>query len=136
MYSRGTILTRREPFAEPNPKATPPVEGDARAAYNRVEVLGTSPIAYMGGAAGTWSGVSAQGVIVQPAAPAFGGTIDRPLGELQRDYAIESEPEPTVVSPSIRVINAHTREAGASPEEQFAEAAQAAADAPKRKARS
>lgn len=126
MYSRGTILSRREPFETPDPKATPPVEGDPRYIYNEVEVIGTSPIAYMGGEAASWSGVGAQGVIVVPHG-AFGGTIDRPLGELQRDYEIKSEPEPTVVSPSIRVINAHTREAGPSPEEQFAETAAAEA---------
>lgn len=117
MYSRDTVLTRREPFDETDPAA----------AYNRVRVVGTSPVAYMGGAASTWSGVSAQGVIIEPVST-FAGNLDRPLGELQRDYAIESEPEPTVVTPSIRVINAQTREAGPSPEDAFAETRQAEAD--------
>lgn len=114
MYSRNTILSRREPFPDDDPAAV----------YNRVRVLGTSPIAYMGGSAQTWSGVSAQGVIIQPEG-AFGGNLDRPLGELQRDYTIESEPEPTQITPSVRVINAQTREAGPAPEDVFAEARQA-----------
>lgn len=117
MYSRDTILSRRDPFKDDDPAAV----------YNRVRVIGTSPVAYMGGATGTWSGVSAQGVIIQPEG-AFGGNLDRPLGELQRDYEIETEPEPTVVTPSIRVINAQTREAGPSPEDAFAETRRAEED--------
>ena len=119
MYARNTILTRREPFEAPNPEADPPVEGDPKYIFNRVRVIGRSPISHMGGAAAEGSGVGAQGVIVEPL-EGFGGTVDRPLGELQRDYTIEFEPGPTQIEPTLRVINAQTREAGPSPEEVFA----------------
>jgi hypothetical protein len=134
MYARNTILTRREPFEVPNPEADPPVEGDPKYIFNRVRVVGTSPISHMGGTA-TWSGVGAQGVIIEPL-DGFGGTVDRPLGELQRDYTIESEPGPTKIEPSIRVVNSQTREAGPSPEEIFAETASVKEEtAPRRRRR-
>lgn len=121
MFSRGTILARREPFIVPDLKADPPVEGDPAYVYNRVRVIGVSPVAHMGGTS-NWGGVAAQGVIIEPVT-GFGGNVDRPLGELQRDYTIESEPEPLTIQSTVRVINAQTREAGPTPEEVFAESA-------------
>lgn len=126
MYARNTILKRREPFVAPNAEADPPVEGDARHIYNHVRVIGESPVAHMGGPQ-QWEGVGSRGVIIEPL-DGFGGSVDRPLGELQRDYVIEQEPAPTVIQPSIRVINAQTREAGPTPEDVFREAANASSD--------
>lgn len=130
MFARNTVLERREPFEAPNPKADPPVEGDPRYIYNHVRVVGPSPIAYMGGEAAEWQGVGRQGVVIEPL-DGYGGTVDKPLGEIQRDYVIVKEPEPTVVQPTVKVVNAHTREAGPSPEDVFAEVA-VAADKPRR----
>lgn len=123
MFARDTILARREPFPAPDASVSPPVEGDARYIYNRVRVIGPSPVAILGGQPAAWqSGPGAQGVVIEPL-DGFGGNVDRPLGELQRDYMIEREPEQIFVESKIRVVNAHTREAGPTPEEVFAEAA-------------
>ena len=126
MYARGTILSRREPFPVADAAAVPPVDGDPRAPYNRVRVIGPSPRVVSGGAPAMWSGVSAQGVVIEPLA-GFGGIVDRPLGELQADYDIESEPEVVIPQPSVRVIDAQSRAAGPTPEEVFAEEAAKAA---------
>lgn len=135
MFARDTILARREPFAAPDPKADPPVEGDPRHIYNRVRVIGPSPVAHLGGQPAEWqSGPGSQGVVVEPL-DGFGGNVDRPLGELQRDYFIDKEPTPMLVEQKIRVINAATREAGPTPEEVFAEAAQQATPRPGRRSR-
>ena len=123
MYARDTVLARREPFVAPNPKADPPVEGDARYIYNRVRVIGPSPVAHLGGQVAEWqSGPGSQGVVLEPL-DGFGGNVDRPLGEIQQLYTIEREPEQVFVEQKIRVINAATREAGPTPEEVFAEVA-------------
>lgn len=119
MYARDTILARKEPFVAPDLAADPPVDGNPAYIYNHVRVVGPSPIARMGGPE-QWEGVGARGVVIEPL-DGFGGTVDRPLGELQRDYYVDVEPDPVIVTPSIRVIDAHTRDAGPTPEDVFRE---------------
>lgn len=125
MYAPDTILTKKDPLPEPNPAGKTDEEraGHPLAAYNRIRVVGPSPVQYSGQLA-EWQGGASAGVLIQPT-PAFGPTVDRPLGELQRDYEIESEPETTFeMTQKIRIIDAHSRQAGLSPEEVFASGAQ------------
>lgn len=122
MYVRNTILVRKEPFtvpvsADPSNKVEE-VEGDPRHPYNRVRVIGPSPVSHSGGP-GMWEGASARGVSIEPLTQ-FASNVDRPYGELQAEYTIEFEPEPLVLRPEIRVVDSQTRQAGPTPEEVFA----------------
>lgn len=110
MYAPDTILRLREP-REP---------GTAAAAYNRVRVIGESPIMHSGpgNMESAWVGAAARGVLIEPI-ESFGANLDKPLGELQELFEVESEPvlEIPVVQP-IRVVQPADR--GPSPEEVFA----------------
>lgn len=120
MYAPDTILVRKEPFPEPDPKGKTDEAraGHEMAPFNRIRVIGPSPV-QMSGALAEWQGGQSAGVLVQPHM-AFGPTVDRPLGELQRDYDVEFVPERSLeLSQKIRVIDAHSGEAGPSPEDVF-----------------
>lgn len=110
-YKPGTILERKEPFEAPEadsdePDLTP---------YNEIRVVGPSPVVAQG-AAGEWGGVTAAAISIAPHGDAFGPVIDKPLGELQRDYSIVTESEPTPLERGeVKVL-----EYGESPEEAFA----------------
>lgn len=87
--------------------------------YNRVKVIGPSPIQY-GGNDSPWQGAASAGVIIQPLT-GFSSTEDRPLGLIQSIYNVESIPEPVVVAtaygmPTQVVVAAK----GPTPEEVFA----------------
>ncbi len=114
MYAAGTILKLKE--QRPKDKET----GEPFA-YNKVRVVGASPVSHTG--ISEWSGVSANGVILEPIAN-FGGVIDEPLGKIQALYDIESEPVVEVdVAPKVRIIDSSSAAAGPTPEEVFADKA-------------
>lgn len=124
MYAPDTILTRKEPLPEADPAGKTDEEraGHALACFNELRVVGASPV-QTSGALAEWQGGASAGVIVQPTG--FGPTVDRPLGELQRDYDVTFTPERNLnLQNTVRVIDAHSSEAGMSPEEVFATGAQ------------
>lgn len=107
MYEPGSILVRKEPVD---------TEGDLYP-YNRVRVVGPSPVSHSGGGLGSWSGIEAQGVIIEPLT-SFAMNSDEPFGRLQAEYDVESIPEHTGdLVPQVTVITPGT--AGPSPEEVF-----------------
>ena len=81
MYEPGTVLRLREP------------EGteDAPAAYDRVEVVGQSPVHHATDSKSAWAGPDAVGFIVRPLGE-FAPTVDMPLGQLNALYEVESYP--------------------------------------------
>lgn len=108
---------------EPDPETNEPFP------YNRVKVIGPSPINH-GIASGEWTGTEGDGVIITPLSN-FGGTLDEPFGKLRALYEVESVPEHEGdVTPKVRVINATTAAAGPTPEEVFAEKAPGKAPEP------
>jgi hypothetical protein len=111
MYARDTILTLKQQ-RDPDPET-----GEAFA-YNRVRVIGESPVSHSH--KGNYEGADAAGVIVTPIAN-FGGTIDEPFGKLTTLYDVESIPEPEEIDPDtkIRVIDGTSAQAGPTPEERF-----------------
>lgn len=120
MYAPDTILKRKEPYPEPDPtgKTDEARAGHELAPFNTIRVIGPSPV-QMSGALAEWQGGSSQGVLIQPH-KAFGPTVDRPLGELQRDYDVEFAPVREMeINTKIRVIDAQSGEAGPSPEDVF-----------------
>lgn len=117
MYVPNTVLKLKKQRKDIQiPEKKDPDTGRVRAAhklpfpYNKVRVIGTSPIAHVAGD---------PGVILEPLT-AFGSTLDEPLSKVQRLYDIESEPVEEVIIEPIRVIRAGTRDAGPTPEEIFA----------------
>jgi hypothetical protein len=120
MYADNTILTLKVPH-DPDP------ETDEEFAYNRVKVIGRSPISHAH--KGKWTGAEAEGVILSPLSN-FGGTLDEPFGKCVQLYDVESIPERTInVAQPIRVIDAQSGEAGPTPEEVFAREAPGVAPA-------
>jgi hypothetical protein len=124
MYATDTILKlKKQKKPEKNDKGEM-----VEFPYNRVRVLGMSPVSHTGGAS-DWSGASATGVIIAPIT-SYSGNLDEPYGKLQALYDVESEPSLEVFKPApVRMIEAYTAAAGKSPEEVFAE--QAPGPAPK-----
>lgn len=120
MYDTDTILAAKEP------KENDPETGETHP-YNRLRVIGPSPVSHRD--TGDWSGSSAQGVVVEPVAN-FGANWDKPFGWLQEHYTVESVPEPPMPVENVygipkvtKVIDGHSRRAGLTPEEVFAEQA-------------
>lgn len=107
-YKPGTILERKQPFEAPEEGSEEP----DLTAYNEIKVIGPSPVVAQG-AAGEWSGVTSAAISIQPTS--FGATIDKPLGELQRDYSVVEEPPPLVLERG----EVTQVEYGESPEEVF-----------------
>jgi hypothetical protein len=138
MFKSGTILELKEP-REPS-QATDPYTGEPRFEkkrdprtgeekilkdkpvmrafpYNKVEVIGPSPIHH--GGESKWTGPDSAGVIVRPLTD-FAGNIDEPVGKIKQLYNVVSVPEDVVpVEQTIRVINSSTNQAGETPEEVF-----------------
>ena len=108
MFQPETVLIKREPFEEDH----------ASAPYNRVKVIGQSPINH-GTIQTEWVGAQAQGVIIQPI-DGFGSTLDEPYGKLVDLYEIESVPEN--VLPAEQVIQYIPQDGSPSPEDIFREA--------------
>lgn len=108
MYQPETILSLKEPRSTE----------DQPFAYDRVRVVGVSPINHSGATA-EWTGGDGQGVIIQPLTD-FGSTLDEPFGKLQLLYEVESVPELEIPRAApIKVINSATASAGPTPEEVF-----------------
>jgi hypothetical protein len=106
MYTVGTVLKRREPLDE----------ADELHIYNEVEVVAQSEVT--SNAPSQWQGQAGLGVLLSPLV-AFGEVVDRPYGEVERDYEVVSVPdyeEPVIEKP--RVVAAK----GLSPEEAFQKA--------------
>ena len=124
MYAADTILELKVPReADPETKE--------EFAYNRVKVVGPSPVAHAD--KGDWTGGDAAGVIIVPLTN-FGGTLDEPFGKLRELYNVaEMPPEKVQAWPPppqpIRRIDAHSAEAGRTPEEIFAAEAPGKPDA-------
>lgn len=114
-YVPGTILTRTEPFTD----ESGPDDQDLTV-YNEVKVVGPSPVVEMGKAS-EWEGAAGSGVLIQPID--FGPTLDRPQGELERDYDVKSIPEAQPVTAQQTAVR---EQPGPSPEETFARDAAAA----------
>ncbi len=112
MFQPETVLTKREPFAEDH----------ASAPYNRVRVIGQSPINH-GTIQTEWVGGQAQGVIVQPL-DGFGATLDEPYGKLVDLYEIESVPENII--PAEPIVHHVPQDGSPSPEDVFREEAREA----------
>lgn len=113
MFAADTILALKDP-KDPDPETDEPF------AYNRVRVVGPSPVVHMnvGEEHTRWEGQDAQGVIVAPVAN-FGGVLDEPYGKLRALYDVESEPDQTrEVKQTVRIIDPMA--AGPTPEEVFA----------------
>lgn len=106
MYQNDTVLTLKAPRwrpvedGEPGDwqtedyekfKKDPKVTGE-EFEYNRVRVIGVSPVVHSGRDGGQWVGASGQGVIIEPLA-GFASNVDYPLGFIQSKYDIESVPE-------------------------------------------
>jgi hypothetical protein len=108
-YKPGTILTRKTPFEVPAEGADKP----DLTAYNEIEVIGPSPVSTAVRAT-EWTGQQGDNISVKPTS--FGAVIDRPFGELRRDYDVKSIPPPAAIDrQTVEVV-----EPGPSPEEQFA----------------
>ena len=101
MYEPETILARTEPKDNP---------------YDRVRVVGISPIQHSHNEArGDWVGGQSQSILIEPLAD-FGATLDVPLGQLQELYDVESVPEHEIpVVPTVRVVH----QGDPSPEDVF-----------------
>lgn len=111
MYDADTILTLKEQRA-PDP------ETNEEFPYNRVRVVGESPVQHT--TRGDWTGADARGVIIVPLNN-FGSTLDEPFGKLRDLYTVESIPERYVeIANPVRVVNATSAAAGPTPEEVFA----------------
>jgi hypothetical protein len=114
MYARDTILTLKKQ-QDPDP------ETDEAFAYNKVRVIGESPIQHT--SRGEYQGEDARGVIIVPIAN-FGGTLDEPFGKLRQLYDVTEVPETMIQPPApIRVIDSASAQAGLTPEEVFREKA-------------
>ena len=87
--------------------------------YNKVRVVGVSPVDHTGGKGGTWEGVGARGVILEPLT-GHGATLDEPYGKLQKLYNVESIPTNEVIIEPVRIIRPTSGSAGPTPEEVFA----------------
>lgn len=106
-YAPGTVLARKEPFEEPADGAP-----DLRP-YNEIQVIGSSPVRSSARSA-EWSGQQGDNISVIPTD--FGEVIDRPFGELQKDYEVVSIP-PDNGRPLTHTVT--VAKPGPSPEEQF-----------------
>lgn len=114
MYEPDTILVLKEQ-RDPDP------ETGEDFAYNRVRVVGESPVGHTH--KGEWRGPDARGVIIVPLTN-FGGTLDEPYGKLREMYDVESIPEKVVeVQTKVRIVNSSSQSAGPTPEEVFAKEA-------------
>ena len=96
-YVPDTILKRKTPFEAPK---NPEEEIDLTP-YNEVRVIGPSPVVKVGERDKEWEGEAGNEFSIQPTS--FGTVVDRPFGELQRDYEVVSVPEKPEVTGNIKV---------------------------------
>lgn len=125
MYEAETVLVLKEQ------RPDDPETGEVFP-YNRVRVIGPSPINHAAGSGSEWDGAAGAGVLIAPTSN-FGSNLDEPLGKLQALYDVESVPETLVdAAPQVRVINSTSQSAGPTPEEVFAVEAAGEPGAPRR----
>lgn len=117
-YIPNTVLRRKEPFEGENFNDELGVD---LSVFNEVRVVGQSPVVEAGRAS-EWEGEAGKEVSVTPTS--FGPVVDRPQGELERDYEIVSVPE---IDLAIQQPTAVREIPGPTPEQQFAAAANAEA---------
>jgi hypothetical protein len=111
-----------------DPKTKEPIPVMLQFPYNRVRVVGRSPVTT---SENGWQGEDAVRVIIEPLTE-FGGNLEEPMGKLKQLYDVESTPEPVEapVKVTVREINATTSQAGPTPEEVFADKAPGAPPKP------
>lgn len=126
MYEPGTILELKEPRPDVVTEArVDPDTGRKRPRtktpfpYNRVKVIGKSPVQHPAPAGGEWSGTGLQGVLIAPLS-SFGSTLDEPYGKLTAIYNVVEVPTNEVVIDPPKVVHSTTTSAGPTPEEVFA----------------
>jgi len=89
MFEPGTILALREPQST----------DDEIYPYDRVLVVGQSPVHHVSDSGGAFAGADAMGFIVRPLAE-FAPTVDKPMGLLNELYEVEAYPtDPTTGEP-------------------------------------
>lgn len=121
MYAPDTILTLKEQRST----------DDKQFAYDRVRVVGQSPVSHTSESA-KYSGEDAKGVIITPLTE-FAGNLDEPFGKVRKLYDVESEPVyEEEVKTTVRRVDATTRAAGPTPEDIFAEQAAGDPNKPRR----
>jgi hypothetical protein len=112
MYAPDTILKLRS-------QREPDDETGEEFAYNRVRVIGPSPVNHAEKADAKYTGTDAAGVLLEGLSN-FGATLDQPFGRLRELYEVESIPEKVVeVKPTIRVVESNVTDAGPTPEDVF-----------------
>jgi hypothetical protein len=128
MFKTDTILTLKSQ-RDPDP------ETGEEFPYNRVRVIGASPISHPGEkkADGTpkWAGPDADGCIIEPLST-FAGNLDEPVGKLKKLYDVEFVPPEVEVVREVRIKVQQPEDMGPTPEEVFAEKAAGDPDAPRR----
>lgn len=128
MFKADTILTLKAQ-RDPDPET-----GEAFP-YNRVRVIGTSPISHPGEkkADGTpkWVGQDADGCIIEPLST-FAGNLDEPFGKLKKLYDVEFVPPEEEVVREVRIRIQQPEDMGPTPEDVFAAQAPGDPDAPRR----
>lgn len=120
MYEPGTVLTLREPQST----------DDTAYPYDRVEVVGQSPVQHATASGSIWAGADATGFIIRPLSE-FAPTVDKPLGELQSLYEVESYPVDPITQEPITPQNNPRNQP--SPEQLLARAAEGQPKAEPRK---
>lgn len=106
MYQPGTVLELREKQSTE----------DTSYPYDRIKVLGVSPVSHAQTVPGQWQGIEATGVLIQPAGDGFGPNVDRPLGYLQENYEIVEIPDINSLAAAGGVTQVQP---GPSPEDVF-----------------
>lgn len=128
MFKPATILTLRAQ-RDPDP------ETGEEFPYNRVQVIGESPILHPGDkkADGSpkWVGPDAKGIIISPLST-FAGNLDEPYGKLKKLYDVEFVPAEEEIVREVRIPIRTPEDLGPTPEEVFAKEAPGDPDAPRR----
>jgi hypothetical protein len=110
MYSADTILKLK----------TPRSTEDTPFPYDRVRVIGPSPVSKGHESKTKYAGSEAQGVIITPL-EGFEANLDEPFGKLTALYDVESVPERKPIKSGIVVKDStSTTDMGPTPEQVFA----------------
>jgi hypothetical protein len=94
MYEPGTILALKEPQST----------DDKPYAYDRVEVVGQSPIQHNSSSGSPWAGPDATGYVIRPLEE-HAPTLDKPYGELDQLYDVEAYPTDPITQQPITPEN-------------------------------
>jgi hypothetical protein len=119
MYHTGTILKLREPQST----------DEKPYAYDRVKVVGQSPVQHVSDSGSLWAGADATGIIIQPLTE-YAPTIDKPAGQLEELYYVESYPLDPITQEPLTPEN--TSPYAPTPEQVLRKAAQDDPEAPRR----